>query len=299
MCPDIEKKESKEEGREPGVPFPFLSPRDNPLYDYLIDLYWKRVELVNKLAPRRHLGMQLWGLGIIVGLWVLDVTIPAISGLGVFLLLLCGAVFISYSPFVAGQKYQMHATRNFPSPMDYTDPLGIILETALSEREIVSAIVRSSIQYQFMYIQKHALLLYIYNIIMLGLAISISYKLNMSLTGPLLIGILRGLPFFIGFSFLAGYFNHVNRVLIGSMSQEKANKLSNIKKMQLALLDSPFILAVIVVFGISGKVYESMNWNVNILWIIYIIGLELALLLILSAIQIMLAPRILKILRVV
>lgn len=302
MCPEQDKYSDYEEGSGRRVPFPFLSPKDNPLYDYLIDLYWKRVSVVDALAPRRHVGMQLWVFMVIVGLRVMDISFQWMSGLGTFLLLIFGIYFISYSPFVAGHRAKLRAAVSHPSPLDFKDPLGIIFDTPLTENEIVQGIVRSSIQYPFMLMPISALPLYFFNMALWVTVIILLHGKNSAASNSMFYMIVANIPFIIGIMYMSGITNAIIRLF--SVRLGLASQIFFLQRLKLGCMTWPFALSVIVVMITSsmarGSASQNMfaqNQNFNFIWIAETVGIELAAIVILAGIQVMLLPGMLKIVR--
>jgi hypothetical protein len=151
MCPDvkIESEISTEWAPAAQPELTFTEPRDNPLYDYLIDLQRKRVHLVNTLSPNRHIKMQLILGGGLIGLWLLDRLFPSLGGLPIALIILLGPFILFAAPYIAGRNVQLLAVQNYPSPLDSPNALELLLTTPLSGKEIVFATLAAYLRYPF------------------------------------------------------------------------------------------------------------------------------------------------------
>jgi len=141
---------SEDRGDSPSRPG-FGIPWRNPLYEYLVDLYERRVRLVEALAPQRHLAWQTWVTLAIVMLWAADYYPPApvLKGLPTALMILLVPLALFAGPFLAGWQAQMIAVRNYPSPLDSPHALELLLSTPLTEMEIVAATMLAFVRYPF------------------------------------------------------------------------------------------------------------------------------------------------------
>lgn len=123
--------------------------KDNPLYEYLIDLQIKRVHLLDTLAPRRHAAMQTWLMLSFLAIFLLVIFSESLGGLAISVLVLLGPFILFVSLFLAGMNSQMIALQNYPSPLDSPQALEMLLSTPLTEKEIVSATIAASVRYPF------------------------------------------------------------------------------------------------------------------------------------------------------
>jgi len=145
MCPDVDKSGSNRMKGSSAT----SGPNINPLYEYLIDLQWKRIAVVEALAPKRHERWQL-GTSVLLVLWWAADHIEALKGFPSALVILLGPVVIFGGLAIAGWKAQMIAVKALPSPFEYPKALELLLSTPLSGYEITSATVMAHIRYPFM-----------------------------------------------------------------------------------------------------------------------------------------------------
>jgi hypothetical protein len=122
----------------------------NPLYEYLLDLQKKRIQLLETLAPNRHLAWQAWVLIVFIILWIVHLKIPVFSEVTIFSLTILGPIAILAGSVYAGWHAQMIAVSNYPSPLDNPRALEILLSTPLTEKEITDATVAAYLKFPFM-----------------------------------------------------------------------------------------------------------------------------------------------------
>lgn len=116
---------------------------DNPLYNYLIDLLIGRIELIDILNPERHVRWQLSVMLILCMLGLLHVIFNDFQGLPVALMVILMPIPVFGGLFLSGLAAQADASRNYPSPLDDPHAIELLLESPLTEAEIVAATVGS------------------------------------------------------------------------------------------------------------------------------------------------------------
>ncbi len=143
----------------------------NPLYDYLLDLHKNRIILVEALAPQRHIAWQTWITVALIAAWLIDRSLPALAGFIVAIVILLGPFIMLAGLHLAGWPAQMIAVRNYPSPLDSSSALELLLSTPLTETEIVVATIATHLQYAFRNITLRALLPLLGNAVIFALLI--------------------------------------------------------------------------------------------------------------------------------
>lgn len=152
---------------------------DNPLYIYLLDIQYKRLSLVETLAPQRHTAWQIWVFVSFLLLWIIALIFPPISELPIFLLTILGPLAIAAGTVYAGWNVQMLAVSNYPSPLDSPRALELLFSTPLTEKEIVNATVLAYARFPFLNFTPGRLGLVILNLITLGLILTAANERGM------------------------------------------------------------------------------------------------------------------------
>jgi hypothetical protein len=162
----------------------FFEPVDNPLYDYLIELQLKRIQLVNALALNRLIAFQIWIFISFITLWLLNVQSPSLAGFPAGLMILFGPLLFLTVPYFAGFKAQVIAVQNYPSPLDSPSALELLLSTPLTEREIIAGTIVSNLRWAFLSFSKPVMLPGIINITIWSVSVAFSlheYPLTMTM----------------------------------------------------------------------------------------------------------------------
>jgi len=162
----------KEKSGSQSLILSLFRPGDNPLYEYLIDLQKRRMQLLELLDPNRYARSTLLFLPFVIFLYVMEVVVDPVGTDDFFsmFLITLGPIGLIFVIFTSGWKSQMEVVANYPSPLDNPHALEMLLTTPLSEKEITTGVVAAYARFPFMMYNLRNFLLIALNVVVFFLA---------------------------------------------------------------------------------------------------------------------------------